>query len=52
MMGKRLQIFIEVIDSILKVKGITCSYIRDIQDNKRKKNGGFNKKYFLIFVEG
>ncbi len=33
---------IEVIDSILKVKGITWSHIRDIQDNKRKKNGGFN----------
>lgn len=43
---------IEVIDSILKVKGITWSHIRDIQDNKRKKNGGFNKKYFLISVEG
>ena len=35
-----------------KVKGITWSHIRDIQDNKRKKNGGFNKKYFLISVEG
>lgn len=39
---------LELIDNILKLKGKTRKDINAIQDEKRKKNGGFSKRILMI----
>ena len=42
---------IEVIESIMKIKNITWEEVKNIQEIKRNKKGGFNDKIYLIDVE-
>lgn len=39
---------LEVFDAILKLKGWTVADIAAVQQEKRKKNGGFDKRILLI----
>jgi Uncharacterized conserved protein len=41
----------EIINSIVKAKGMTLDEFNKIRENKKVKNGGFDKKLFLIDVE-
>jgi len=37
----------EIIEAVLKLKGWSLEDIKKIQDEKRKKNGGFEKRIVL-----
>jgi len=41
----------EIINSIVKVKGYSLEEFNKIRKTKKMKNGGFDKKLFLIDVE-
>ena len=41
----------EVIQSIMKAKKIKYEELKNVQDMKREKNGGFSNKIYLIEVE-
>ena len=41
----------EVIESIIKIKNINIEEVRKYQQIKKEKNGGFDKKIYLINVE-
>lgn len=41
----------EVLETIMKQKNITWQEVRKVQDAKRLKNGGFQDKIFLDYVE-
>lgn len=41
----------EVIESIIKIKNINIEEVRKYQHIKKEKNGGFDKKIYLINVE-
>lgn len=41
----------EVLDTLLNVKGIDWEKVKEIQDEKRQKRGAFKKKIYLIEVE-
>ncbi|MBL8030310.1 MAG: nucleoside triphosphate pyrophosphohydrolase [Candidatus Doudnabacteria bacterium] len=38
----------EVIEAILKLKGWSLKDVKKIQNSKREKNGGFNKRIILL----
>lgn len=40
----------EIIDAILKTKGISKEEFLEMQNHKKQKNGSFDKKIFLIDV--
>ncbi len=42
---------LEVLDAILKAKGIGWDEIRQLQDEKRYARGGFEEKVFLVEAE-
>ena len=41
----------EVIESIMSVKNISWDEVREIQNSKRNKRGGFEDKIYLETVE-
>ena len=41
----------EVLESIMELKNISWNEVRDIQNNKRIKRGGFKDKIYLETVE-
>ena len=41
----------EVIESIMKVKNISWDEVREVQNTKRDKNGGFKDRLYLESVE-
>lgn len=41
----------EVIESIMRVKGITWEQVRIVQEEKRSKKGGFQDRLYLEYVE-
>ena len=46
---KELADILEVVESLAKTQALKLSDIQKIQEEKRKKRGGFNKKLFLVW---
>lgn len=42
---------LEVIYSIAEFKGVSEAELNNLRDEKLKERGGFDKKYYLIYVE-
>lgn len=42
---------LEVLDSLIKLNNSSLEEVRKIQDDKRKKRGGFEKRLYLIKTE-
>lgn len=42
---------LEVLDSLIKLNNSSINEVRKIQDTKRKKRGGFEKRLYLIKTE-